>query len=72
MASARFLALRRVHADRAGRCGAVVIPIALVRELPAAAELVVRREKAILDACKSAGFDSGRLKGAMAESAEIH
>ncbi len=58
-----------IHADRHG---AVVIPIALVRKLPAAAELVARREKVILDACKSSGFDIGRLKEAMAASAEIH
>ncbi len=58
-----------VHADRHG---AVVIPAAVVRELPAAVDLLVRREKVILDACGSAEFDIGRLKKAMAESAEIH
>ena len=58
-----------IHADRHG---AVIIPIALVRKLPAAAELVARREKVILDACKSSDFDIGRLKEALTESAEIH
>ena len=58
-----------IHADRHG---AVVIPIALVRKLPAAAELVARRERVILDACKSSDFDIGRFKEAMAASAEIH
>ena len=58
-----------IHADRHG---AVVIPIALVAKLPAAADLVARREKVILDACKSSDFDIARLAKAMAESAEIH
>ena len=58
-----------IHADRHG---AVVIPAAAVAELSAAVELVVRREKVILDACKRPGFDIGTLKQAMAESAEIH
>ncbi len=58
-----------IHADRHG---AVIIPIALVRKLPAAAELVARREKVILDACKSSDFDIGRLKEALTASAEIH
>ncbi len=58
-----------IHADRHG---AVVIPMALVRKLPAAVDLVARREKVILDACKSADFDIDRLKEAMAESVEIH
>ena len=58
-----------IHADRHG---AVVIPAAAVAELSAAVELVVRREKVILDACKRPGFDIETLKQAMAESAEIH
>lgn len=58
-----------IHADRHG---AVVVPAAAVRELPAAVALVVRREKVILDACKDPAFDIEMLKRAMAESAEIH
>jgi hypothetical protein len=58
-----------IHADRHG---AVVIPASAVAELPAAVELVVRREKVILEACKRPDFAIGMLKQAMAESAEIH
>ncbi len=58
-----------IHADRHG---AVVVPAAAVAELPAAVDLIVRREKVILDACKRPDFAIGMLKKAMAESAEIH
>ena len=58
-----------VHADRHG---AVVIPPAAAKALPAAVDLVARREKVILDACKAPDFDIERLKRAMADSAEIH
>jgi regulator of RNase E activity RraA len=58
-----------IHADRHG---AVVIPAAAARELPAAVVLIERREKVILDSCKRPGFDIDALKRAMAESAEIH
>ena len=58
-----------IHADRHG---AVVIPATVVEELPAAVELVMRREKVILDACRRPDFAIGTLKQAMAESAEIH
>ena len=47
--------------------------ISLALTMPsAAAELVARREKVILEACRSPGFDIGRLKEVIAESAEIH
>jgi hypothetical protein len=58
-----------IHADRHG---AVVIPATIVAELPAAVELVMRREKVILDACRRPDFAIEMLKQAMAESAEIH
>ncbi len=58
-----------IHADKHG---AVVVPAAAARALPAAVDLVVRREKVILDACKSPDFDIERLKAAMAQSKEIH
>ncbi|MCG8357178.1 MAG: RraA family protein [Kiloniellales bacterium] len=58
-----------IHADRHG---AVVVPAAAVQALPAAVELIQRREKVILDACKEPGFDIARLKEAMARSTEIH
>ena len=58
-----------IHADRHG---AVVIPAGAVNGLPAAIDLMVRREKVILDACKEPDFDIEMLKKAMADSAEIH
>lgn len=58
-----------IHADRHG---AVVIPAAAAPELPAAIDLMTRREKVILDACRDPDFDIEMLKKAMAESAEIH
>lgn len=58
-----------IHADRHG---AVVIPIGIATELPKAVDLVARREKVILDACREPGFDIGALEQAMAGAAEIH
>jgi regulator of RNase E activity RraA len=58
-----------IHADRHG---AVVVPLGVVAELPAAVDLMIRREKVILDACKDPAFDIEMLKRAMANSAEIH
>ena len=58
-----------IHADRHG---AVVIPAKAVRELPAAIDLVSRKEKVILDACKSPDFGIEMLRKAMADQADIH
>ena len=58
-----------VHADRHG---AVVVPREAVAKLPAAVELLTRREAVILAAARSEGFDIDALKRAMADSAEIH
>ena len=58
-----------VHADRHG---AVVVPREAVAQLPAAVELLTRREAVILAAARSEGFDIDALKRAMADSAEIH
>jgi regulator of RNase E activity RraA len=58
-----------IHADRHG---AVVIPIEVARDIPAAAELLGRREKVILDACKAPGFNIDKLREAIKGSAEIH
>lgn len=58
-----------IHAD----ChGAVVIPHQAAAELPAAINLLVRREAVILEAARSPGFNIDVLKRAMADSAEIH
>jgi len=58
-----------IHADRHG---AVVIPSEAVKELPAAAALLARREKVIIDAAKAPGFSVARLRQAFAEQEEIH
>jgi regulator of RNase E activity RraA len=54
-----------VHADEHG---AVVIPAALAAKLPEAAKLIMRREKAVLDICRSPGFSLDGLKKAIRES----
>jgi len=57
-----------IHADRHG---AVVVPQAVARALPGAVDLMMRREKVILDACAHADFDIEALKRALAESARV-
>lgn len=58
-----------IHADRHG---AVVIPREVVKALPAAIDLLTRREEVILSAARADDFDIDVLKRAMADSAEIH
>ena len=58
-----------LHADRHG---AVVIPAELSEKLPEAIELMINREKVILDACKRDDFNYQILRQAIMESAEIH
>ena len=58
-----------VHADRHG---AVVVPREAVLEIPAAVDLLTRREAVILGVARGEGFDIDVLKRAMADSAEIH
>jgi hypothetical protein len=58
-----------VHADRHG---AVVIPAEAAARLPAAVDLLVRREKVILDVARAPGFDIDALRRALQESDEIH
>jgi len=58
-----------IHAD----ChGAVVIPESTVKEIPAAVELLVRREAVILEAARSPDFDIAKLEQATAGAADIH
>ena len=58
-----------VHAD----ChGAVVIPADCVTKLPAAIDLVARREKVILDICASPDFTPAKLRDAIERSRDIH
>lgn len=57
-----------IHADRHG---AVVIPHDAAREIPAAAELMARREAVILDAAKAPGATVDTIKQAMLDSAKV-
>ena len=58
-----------IHADNHG---AVVIPADCVKRLPAAIDLLTRREKVILDICAAPGFTPAKLRSAIRESGEIH
>jgi regulator of RNase E activity RraA len=58
-----------IHADYHG---AVVIPAEAVKKLPAAIELVARREKVILDLARAPGFTSAVMREALKRSEEIH
>lgn len=58
-----------IHADRHG---AVVIPADAVKKLPAAIDLVSRREKVILDICKAPDFTVAKLRDALKRAGEIH
>ena len=58
-----------VHADRHG---AVVIPHEMVRKIPAAIELLARREKVILDICRDPEFSVAKLRDALTRADEIH
>ncbi len=57
-----------LHADQHG---AVVIPVELSEKLPKAIDLMVNREKVILDACKREDFDYQILRQAIMKSAKI-
>jgi hypothetical protein len=50
----------------------VVIPAEAVRKLPAAIDLLSRREKVILDICRDPGFTPAKLADALRRSGEIH
>lgn len=58
-----------VHADFHG---AVVIPGDCVTRLPAAIDLVSRRERVILDLCAAPGFSTEVLREALQKAGEIH
>ena len=58
-----------IHADFHG---AVHIPADCVKQLPAAIDLVSRRERVILDVCMEPGFNAGKLRAALARAGEIH
>jgi hypothetical protein len=50
----------------------VVIPAQAVKELPAAVDILVRREAIILEAARSAGFDIEKLAEATADATDSH
>jgi regulator of RNase E activity RraA len=58
-----------IHADFHG---AVVIPADCVTRLPAAIDLVSRREKVILDLARAPGFDAAVMRQALRKAGEIH
>jgi regulator of RNase E activity RraA len=58
-----------IHADQHG---AVVIPAEAVAKLPAAANLVTRREEVLLRACAAPGFDYDALVRAIGAADQIH
>ncbi len=58
-----------IHADYHG---AVVIPAEAVAKLPAAIDLVMRREKVIFDMARAPGFTAARMREALRGAGEIH
>lgn len=58
-----------VHADRHG---AVMIPAQAVARIPAAVDLISRREAKILEAARAPDFDVEKLKAAMGAARDIH
>ena len=58
-----------IHADRHG---AVVVPPDAVPKLPAAIDLLTRREKVLIESSKQPGFSIERLRQAYREQDEIH
>lgn len=58
-----------IHADHHG---AVIIPPEAVRRLPEAIEVVMRREKVIMDVCRDPAFTPAKLREALRHAKEIH
>ncbi len=58
-----------IHADRHG---AVIIPEAVAAKIPAACDLLARKEAAILDEARKPGYTIAKLKAALARQDEIH
>ena len=58
-----------VHADRHG---AVTIPAAVADKIPAACDLLARKEAVILDMAHAPGFNVAKLREALAKQDEIH
>ncbi|HRK19432.1 MAG TPA: RraA family protein [Hyphomicrobiaceae bacterium] len=58
-----------IHADRHG---AVVIPEAVAAKIPAACDLLARKEAVILDMARKPGFTVAMLRDALKKQDEIH
>lgn len=58
-----------IHADRHG---AVVIPMSLLKKLPAAIDTVFAKERPIIEAAKQPNFSFNALKAALEVSEDIH
>jgi regulator of RNase E activity RraA len=58
-----------VHADRHG---AVTIPANLADKIPAACDLLARKEAVILEMARAPGFNIAKLREALAKQDEIH
>ncbi len=58
-----------VHADRHG---AVTIPEALAEKVPAACDLLARKEAVILEMARAPGFNVAKLREALKRQDEIH
>ena len=58
-----------IHCDRHG---AVVVPYDVVDKIPAAVDLLTRREKVVIEASKRPGFSIEDLRKAFREQSEIH
>jgi regulator of RNase E activity RraA len=58
-----------VHADRHG---AVTIPAALAEKIPAACDLMARKEAVILEMARAPGFNVDKLREALKRQDEIH
>jgi regulator of RNase E activity RraA len=58
-----------VHADRHG---AVTIPETMAAKLPAACDLLARKEAVILEMARAPGFNVAKLREALAKQDEIH
>ncbi len=58
-----------IHCDRHG---AVVVPYDVVDKIPAAVDLLTRRERVVIEASKKPGFSVDVLRQAFKEQADIH
>jgi regulator of RNase E activity RraA len=58
-----------IHADRHGM---VIVPEDAAAKVPAAAELLARREKVMLDACRAGTFTIAEIRAAYAGMDDIH